>query len=203
MGRTPKITNEEILDAARSVFLDRGVGASTAEIAQKAGISEASIFKRFATKQDLFMAAIGISKMPLWVNRLEKEIPKSEFKPELIEICCEMLVFYEEVMPRVLMQMVPATLFGSKNFVPPPIRDCQLLTDFCDRAIVKGYLRPCNANIIGHILVGAVHNYGVARTMSDKFPAVGEFLKNNPQDSPREFVISLVETVWGGIAPLE
>jgi AcrR family transcriptional regulator len=203
MGRTPKITNEEILAAARQVFLDKGVGASTAEIADKAGISEASIFKRFATKQDLFMAAIGISKTPTWVKRLEADIPKSAFKAELIEICCEILVFYEEVMPRVLMQMVPAALFGAKQFMPPPVRDVYLLADFFDRAISQGYIRPCDTKTVGNIIIGAIHNYGVTRTMSSKFPAVLELLKTNPLDSPRDFVTSVVETIWGGIAPVE
>ena len=36
MARTPKITNEEILAAARQVFLEQGEGGSTLEIAQKA-----------------------------------------------------------------------------------------------------------------------------------------------------------------------
>jgi hypothetical protein len=44
MPRPPKITNEEILAAARQVFLAEGINGSTLEIGQKAGISEASIF---------------------------------------------------------------------------------------------------------------------------------------------------------------
>ncbi len=64
MARPPKITNDEILAAARQVFLEEGMGASTLKIAEKAGIAEASIFKRFATKQALFLAAIGISETP-------------------------------------------------------------------------------------------------------------------------------------------
>jgi Bacterial regulatory proteins, tetR family len=41
MPRPPKITNEEILVAARQVFLEQGESGSTLEIAEKAGISEA------------------------------------------------------------------------------------------------------------------------------------------------------------------
>jgi Bacterial regulatory proteins, tetR family len=64
MARTPKITNEAILAVAQQLFLEQGEKASTLEIANKAGISEASIFKRFATKQALFLAAIGITAPP-------------------------------------------------------------------------------------------------------------------------------------------
>ena len=36
MARSPKITNEEILAAARQVFLTQGVNASTVALAEKA-----------------------------------------------------------------------------------------------------------------------------------------------------------------------
>ena len=48
---------EEILDAAQHVFAERGYhGASTEEIARRAGISQPYIFRLFGTKKDLFVA---------------------------------------------------------------------------------------------------------------------------------------------------
>jgi AcrR family transcriptional regulator len=48
---------EEILDAALQVFAERGYhGASTEEIARRAGISQPYIFRLFGTKKDLFIA---------------------------------------------------------------------------------------------------------------------------------------------------
>src|SRR3989440_10222746 len=48
---------EEILDAAQAVFAERGYhGASTEEIARRAGISQPYIFRLFGTKKDLFIA---------------------------------------------------------------------------------------------------------------------------------------------------
>ena len=47
MGRPQTISNEDMLAAAREVFLKHGVFGSTKEIAQRAGISEAALFKRF------------------------------------------------------------------------------------------------------------------------------------------------------------
>ena len=48
---------EEILDAALEVFAERGYhGASTDEIARRAGISQPYIFRLFGTKKDLFIA---------------------------------------------------------------------------------------------------------------------------------------------------
>lgn len=200
MGRNPKITNDEILEAARQVFLDQGSGASTADIADRAGISEASIFKRFATKQDLFMAAIGITKTPTWVKKLESGTPKPEFKAELIEICGEILAFYQDVFPRIIMMMSPMKLLlMSKQFIPPPIRDSHLLAGFLQRAIDLGYLRPCDARTVAQLLVGAINNYAMTQTFK-KSPKSSAFVQSE-QLEPVEFVRSTIDILWAGIAP--
>jgi AcrR family transcriptional regulator len=202
MGRNPKITNDEILEAARDVFLDQGVGASTADIADRAGISEASIFKRFATKQDLFMAAIGITKTPTWVKKLESGTPTAEIKTELIEICAEMLTFYQDALPRILMMMSPMKLLQSRQFVPPPLRDGNLLAGFLERAIDLGYLRPCDARTVAQAIVGAINHYSMTKTVM-KLPIVAASAKKHTPLQPEEFARSLIETFWAGIAPSE
>jgi AcrR family transcriptional regulator len=103
MTRTPKIANEEILAAARQVFLEQGFGASTSVIAEKAGILETLIFKRFTTKQALFLAAMGIPETPKWVKTLSNDRPTAAVKSELTDICEQMFAFYQEVLPRVMM----------------------------------------------------------------------------------------------------
>ena len=48
---------EEILDAALPVFAEFGLhGASTEDIARRAGISQPYVFRLFGTKKDLFLA---------------------------------------------------------------------------------------------------------------------------------------------------
>ena len=51
---------EEILDAALEVFADKGLhGASTEEIARRAGISQPYVFRLFGTKKDLYVAGVA------------------------------------------------------------------------------------------------------------------------------------------------
>jgi AcrR family transcriptional regulator len=45
-----------ILAAAAAVFSERGLDASTAEIARRAGVGEATLFRRFPSKHDLIVA---------------------------------------------------------------------------------------------------------------------------------------------------
>ena len=51
---------EEILDAAVEIFADKGLhGASTDEIARRAGISQPYIFRLFGTKKELYLAGVA------------------------------------------------------------------------------------------------------------------------------------------------
>ena len=47
-----------VLDAAAAVFAERGLEAGVAEIAQRAGVGTATVFRRFPTKQDLIVAVV-------------------------------------------------------------------------------------------------------------------------------------------------
>jgi AcrR family transcriptional regulator len=51
---------ERIIDAAFDVFAERGYEASTAEIAARAGVGEATLFRRFPTKDDLITAMVSM-----------------------------------------------------------------------------------------------------------------------------------------------
>ena len=58
MGRPKKVSDADLLEAARAAFVESGLRASTREIAKKAGVSEAILFQRYHTKADLFLAAM-------------------------------------------------------------------------------------------------------------------------------------------------
>jgi AcrR family transcriptional regulator len=49
---------ERILEAARAVFAEVGLEASVADVAERAGVGTATIFRRFPTKDDLVAAVI-------------------------------------------------------------------------------------------------------------------------------------------------
>ncbi len=56
--KTAEARRDDILDAAFTEFAERGLhGASTEEIARRAGISQPYVFRLFGSKKDLFKAA--------------------------------------------------------------------------------------------------------------------------------------------------
>src|SRR5438270_2393813 len=58
MGRYKTISDDEVLRVARDVFREQGHTASTRAVAEAAGISEAVLYQRFGSKDDLFFAAM-------------------------------------------------------------------------------------------------------------------------------------------------
>src|SRR5438445_9304533 len=58
--KTKEARREEILDAALEEFAERGYhGASTEDIARRAGISQPYVFRLFGTKKELFRAVVA------------------------------------------------------------------------------------------------------------------------------------------------
>jgi AcrR family transcriptional regulator len=59
--KTKEARREDILDAALGVFAEQGLhGASTDEIARRAGISQPYVFRLFGTKKELFIASVEL-----------------------------------------------------------------------------------------------------------------------------------------------
>ena len=79
MSRPTSIKDQTIIDAARAVFLERGFGATTAEVAERAMVSEGTLFKRFRTKAELFQAAMHPQFAELgWLADLEARVGQAE-----------------------------------------------------------------------------------------------------------------------------
>jgi len=124
----PKITEKQqrVLDAALELFAEKGyAGASTSEIAKRAGVAEGTIFKTYKTKKELLIGVVAplfarlmtptivdpvvdIMKHPWervedWLRALWRErTGMMRQHQRLLRIAMQELPFHEEV--RALMQ---------------------------------------------------------------------------------------------------
>ena len=62
-----------LLEAARKVFADQGLEASSKEIARRAGVGIATLFRRFPTRQDLLVATFG-PKLAAYTEATERAL---------------------------------------------------------------------------------------------------------------------------------
>src|SRR5438093_10587737 len=100
MSRPPTITTEQILNAAREVFLEKGIQATTSEVARRAGVAEGSIFKRFHTKHELFLRAMEPTfQDPDFLRKLPERVGNGDLRQHPFEFGTELLAFLRRLMP--------------------------------------------------------------------------------------------------------
>src|SRR6476619_3418114 len=103
MARKATITDERILDAARWVFLRKGIAGTVQEIAQFAHVAEGTVFSRFPTKQALFRAAMQPKiEEPAWLSALGTG-PTGNPKQALTEAAYQAMTFFRRIIPSVIM----------------------------------------------------------------------------------------------------
>jgi AcrR family transcriptional regulator len=192
MARHPTIPDEQILEAARAVFLEEGFGAGTAEIARRAGVSEGLLFKRYETKEKLFLASM-MCAAPAWHADLERLSGVGDLRENLVTVCLGMVSFFEEILPRVTMHW--ANKVRDHSFLhaePPPVRDIKLLAAFLEQEIKLGRLRPCDPEVLARTLFGAIHSHVI----------MGMFGVNRRLPiASATYVRGLVAIVWEGAGP--
>ena len=90
-------TREQILESAREIFASKGFkGATVAEIAKKAGISEGAIYRHFNSKYELLMECVAPVLQHI-IDNIESELPRADNLREFIKKNLEMrLKFYNE-----------------------------------------------------------------------------------------------------------
>ncbi|MTE16149.1 TetR/AcrR family transcriptional regulator [Nocardia aurantiaca] len=73
----PRAEGEQLLESALSAFLDFGIKrTSMGEIARRAGISPATLYRRFESKNDL-VAAVGVREAQLFIAAIDKRVQQA------------------------------------------------------------------------------------------------------------------------------
>lgn len=193
MARPTTIRDEDIIEAARAVFLERGAAATTAEVASRAGVSEGSVFKRFKTKTDLFVAALQTGDPP-FVLSLEERVGKGVVPDQLERLALEMGAFLRFGMPLMLVAHgagLPFSVLKQPN--SPPVRVIKRIAAYIEAEMRLGRIRRTDPEMLARTLVGGVFHYIFLDVIVD----AGSELPL-PFES---FVRSLVDSLWRGVAP--
>jgi AcrR family transcriptional regulator len=195
-------TRDRILDAAEQVMRTDGLARSTTrKIAAAAGFSEATIYKHFASKEDLFVAVLG-ERLPPFVGLLRAANADADARPvreQLVEVVAGGLAFYEASMP------IAGSVFAEPELLARhsaalrarnagPGKPVAILAEFLRQRQQTGAIRSeSDPGAAAALLLGACFQ----RAFLNRFEAA-------PPMSPaerREVAASLVDTLWAGIAP--
>ena len=190
MARTPTITTDQILEAARAVFLEQGVNATTVDVANRAGISSASIFKHFPTKDALFLAAMSSAPGRVWTAELEAAIGHGDPKADLLLIANRIAAYTKELLPR-LMLLRSVGQFGQIPVPPRTEEDFIALTTYLSREMALGRIARGDPTIPALALMHA--NAGYAMNVAVQ-------ATNHSFDTSR-FLEDFVLMLWQGLEP--
>ena len=188
MARPPSISNQQILDAARAVFLAHGfTRASTVDIARRAGVSEGSIFNRFATKDDLFRAAMDDAQPPAFA--LDRYVGQDDLRKNLIRITVESVHFLNNLLPKLMLRWSERELAAHARVCNRPREILRALTAFFKAEKALGRVGG-DPPIIARMFMGAVWNYCFLLAVA-----------GDRSMSVKPFAQRLVAGLWQGIAP--
>jgi AcrR family transcriptional regulator len=159
MSRPPSITDDEILAAARAVFLDKGITATVEEVAARCHVGEATVFRRFPTKQALFLAAMDTAAEPPWLQSIQDRARGADIRVTLTELANDILTFGRKMIPLLLMKMSNP---GFAERGPPParlLRIVQALTEFFEVEIKAGRVHARDPRVAARIWMAALQHF--------------------------------------------
>jgi len=197
MGRPRLIETQEILEAARDTFLGEGATATTGAIARRAGISEATIFKRFRTKTDLFFAAMGFPEFDArrTIADLKGEVSADQ---ELEAISLRFLEYLNQMVPVLARLLAHPGLDAAElaeRFPEMPARALvEAIAEYVESEQREGRIGSCEPHSVAIAIFGILHNF-----------ALLEHIGLSPKSdlSRRTLVHSFIELLWNGIKPEE
>ncbi len=197
MPRPRHITDEQIVTAARDAFLDQGFGATTAEIARRAGVSEGTLFKRYTSKEELFEAALGLRDYGQWRPELLARTGQGDVRRNLEGAALAILHESSSLVPR-LMAMFSRGHDPSHNPLlgrldNPVRRDAEALAAYLRAETQLGRVRPQDVDVTALTVMGALTHYIHREHM---MPPQG----HDAIDSGR-LVRSLFDVLWPGLSP--
>jgi len=105
MGRPKTISDDAILRIARDIFSRHGHTATTRQVANAAGISEAILYQRFGTKDALFFASLH-PRGPDIEKLLGPDDPPGDAHEYLRTVVRRLGEYFAEVIPLALREMM-------------------------------------------------------------------------------------------------
>jgi AcrR family transcriptional regulator len=188
MGRQKTITDDEVLRIAQTIFRQQGHTATTREIAQAAGISEAVLYQRFGSKDELFFAAMRPRGADL-EHLFGPKNPSEDALTYLHTVVVRLGQHFADVIPLALRVMMhpsfdPASLTRAQPGGPAALREglAERLTALAHR----GELAMPSATVAARLLISLAHDWALRRVHGASSRGVRELKE-------------MVDVVWEGL----
>ena len=178
-GRPTEIPEDALLDAARDLLLEKGLRATTAGIAARAGVSEGLVFYRYRNKDALLAAVLKRQdRVPPRLEELAATAGQGSLEGNLQEIGRLVLTSARSVHPLIeLIHSSPAFPRLRRLLSGPeagPFRIIACVERYFAGEIAARRLRALSANLLARTLFGAVLDRVLSSRLSKEKPGAGE-----------------------------
>jgi AcrR family transcriptional regulator len=170
MGRRRQVSDQEISEAAREVFLDRGPKAPVAMVAKKLGVSTATLFQRTGSKQQLMLMALQPEVTA--ITELDRGVqPGIPIRNQLAQVLVELNEYLGMIISGSVTLRAARIEFELPEPTPYTLR--RLLTQWLTQAHAADLLKVEDAKTTADILIGAlesrhIHAYMQQERLSSK-----------------------------------
>jgi AcrR family transcriptional regulator len=190
MGRQKTISDDEVLRIARNIFRERGHTATTREIAQTADISEAVLYQRFGSKDQLFFAAMR-PRGPDVEQLLGPKAPREDALTYLRTVVVRLGEHFAEVIPLALRVMMhpsfdPVSLARAQPGGPAVLQEA--LAERLGALAHRGEITMPGAAVTARLLMSLAHDWALRR------------VHGSPTRGVRELK-EMIDVVWEGLRP--
>ncbi len=164
----PRLVGErldELLDIAAEVFIADGFqAASTNVIAQRAGASKASLYSRFPTKEDLFLAVLERRMNHIFqtvTGTIPAQAPLRQALPAFATRFSQSIFNQAQIalVRLVCMESARFPQLGRRFFELGPGRGLAALTDYMAAQIEQGALRPHDPRLMAQQFLGMIAGF--------------------------------------------
>ena len=161
MSRPRQVTDQQIIEGARECFLAMGPSVSTTVIAKRVGLSQAALFKRFGTKDDLMLAALSPTPDAGLLARIASGPTEGEdLDVALRALLHDMAQHIRKMMPCVAVLRAsgvsPQRILAQYE-EPPPLAVHGALVSWMETARRNGSVREVDPSTAAMAMMGAVH----------------------------------------------
>ena len=167
MGRPAAISNDEILAAARVVFLAKGISATVGDVAARCHVGEATIFRRYPTKHALFLASLDTGQSFEWARWIE-DSSEADGRTLLRRVAGEMLAMGRRIAPLVMLKMSNPNVGERRGPPASMFRAFDALTKFFEQQIGMGRVRAQHARAATRIFFGSIHSFVMLEAFSPR-----------------------------------
>jgi AcrR family transcriptional regulator len=161
MARPQGITDEEVLAAARAVFLSKGISATVEEVAERCHVGVATIFRRFPSKQALFSAAMNEANDADWARFMARRAEVGEprdARESLLDLARQMLDSARKMMPLIMMKMANPSMSDREAGAKRGIWIVRALTEHFKQEMAAGRMIAVDPRVAARIWLGAIRH---------------------------------------------